>query len=172
MSTIRQARSREVLVALLPYVLLLAAVLTLYAKSIGFDFIPSWDDDAYVINNLLVQSFSAANLKAIFTEPFLSNYAPVHLLSYSADYFFWGLNPAGYHLMNLVLHAANVLLAFAVIKRISRRNDVAVISSILFAIHPINVENVAWVSERKTLLSAFFTFLALLSYLKIGRASC
>lgn len=165
MSTGKQALSREVLEKILPYALILAAVISLYGKSVGFDFIPSWDDDVYVLNNLLIQSFSVANLKAIFTEPFFSNYAPVNLLSYSADYLFWGLNPAGYHIMNVVIHAANVLLAFVVIKRIAKRNDVAFISALIFAVHPVNVENVAWVSERKTLLSVLFTFLSLLTYL-------
>ncbi len=165
MNSGKQAKSREVLVSFLPYAFLLVVVLALYGKSIGFDFIPSWDDDAYVLNNLHIRSFSRTNLKAIFAAPFLSNYAPFHLLSYSADYFFWGLNPAGYHLTNLILHFVNVVLAFAVIKRISKRVDVAFIAALLYAIHPINVENVAWVSERKTLLSVFFTFSALLSYL-------
>ncbi len=161
-----KAGSRKVIVSLLPYALLSASVVALYGKCAGFDFIPSWDDDAYVINNLLIRSFSLANLRGIFTGTFVADYAPVDLLSFSADYFFWGLNPAGYHVTNLVLHALNVILAFLVVRRIAKRGDVAFISALLFAIHPVNVENVAWVSERKTLVSVFFTFLALLSYLK------
>jgi len=165
MSIGKQAPSRDVLEKILPYALIVVAAISLYGKSVGFDFVPSWDDDVYVLNNRLIQSLSISNLKAIFTQPFFSNYAPVHLLSYSVDYLFWGLNPAGYHLMNVILHAANVILAFIVIKRVAKRYDVAFISALIFAVHPVNVENVAWVSERKTLLSVFFIFLSLLTYL-------
>ncbi len=165
MSTDQRTKTWGIPGSLLPCGALLLAAVIIYGKSVGFDFIPSWDDEMYVLNNLRVQSLNLRNLKAIFTEPFFSNYAPLHLLSYSIDYLFWGLNPAGYHLTNLIFHSLNVLAAFFVVKRITGKKDVAFVAALLFTLHPLNVENVAWVSERKTLLSAFFAFLSLTSYL-------
>ena len=154
----------------LPYAALIALSVLLYSKSLGFDFLSSWDDYEYVINNIYIRGLSAENLRFIFGSPFFGSYAPLHLLSYTLDYSLWGLNPAGYHLTNTLLHAANAALAYAVIKRLTGRPAASLIAASLFAVHAINVENVAWVSERKTLLAAFFSFLALLSYLRFANA--
>ncbi|HAO92992.1 MAG: hypothetical protein A2X99_06960 [Deltaproteobacteria bacterium GWB2_55_19] len=149
----------------LPYIAIALAVVALYGRTVSFDFIPSWDDKEYVVENILIQSLSMGNLKRVFTETYFSNYAPLHLLSYSVDFVVWGLNPAGYHLTNVVLHLLNVCLLFVLLSRLLNDRTVALMAALLFAVHPINVENVAWVSERKTLLTAFFSFLSILSYL-------
>ncbi|MBI5587008.1 MAG: tetratricopeptide repeat protein [Deltaproteobacteria bacterium] len=157
---------QNALLKLLPYAALFLFSFLLYFKSLGFDFISSWDDYEYVINNTFIRGLTAENLKVISGRPFFGNYAPLHLLSYSLDYALWGLNPAGYHLSNIALHAANGALVYAVVKRITGRPVASFAAASLFAVHAINVENVAWVSERKTLLAAFFSFFALLSYLR------
>lgn len=151
---------------LLPYIILFLSSAAIYLKTVGFGFIPSWDDAEYVIENIYIRDLTAANLKAIFSAPYLSNYAPLHLLSYSADFIFWGLNPAGYHLTNVILHAVNACLAYYLVLRVTKERTAAIFASILFVVHPINVENVAWVSERKTLLTSLFSFLSFISYLK------
>lgn len=149
----------------LPYVVIFCAAFALYAKTLTFDFIPSWDDSEYIINNLYIRAFTADNLRTIFTKPFFLNYAPLQLLSYMAEYQAWGLDPAGYHLTNVILHGINACLAYAVIGRIFPDRKIAFVAAMLFAIHPINVENTAWISERKTLLASLFSMLAIMSYI-------
>lgn len=149
----------------LPYIAIAIAVAALYGRTLSFDFIPSWDDKEYVVENILIQSLSAGNFKRIFTETYFSNYAPLHLLSYSVDFALWGLNPAGYHLTNVVLHFLNACLLFMLLLRLLNDRVAALMAALLFAVHPINVENAAWISERKTLLTSFFSFLSMLSYL-------
>lgn len=148
----------------LTFFLLLIVPLAIYCKSIGFEFIPSWDDYEYVLDNSLIRDLSANNLRAIFLEPYFSNYAPMHLLSYSVDFAIWGLDPRGYHLANVLLHSVNSVLAFLALRRLAKSDYLALAAAALFAVHPINVENVAWVAERKTLLAALFTFCSIIFY--------
>lgn len=150
---------------LLSYGFLFAVTITLYFKSIWFEFNPSWDDAAYVIDNLLIRGLSAEHLRQIFTTPVLSNLAPLHILSYAADYAFWGPDPRGYHLSNIILHSLNVCAVYAVVRQITKQQTVAFWTAVLFAVHPLNVENVAWVTERKTLLATLFFFLTMIQYL-------
>ncbi len=149
----------------LPYLVIFCAAFALYAKTLSFEFIPSWDDSEYVINNLYIRAFTADNLTAIFAGSFFLNYTPLQLLSYMADYQAWGLDPAGYHLTNVILHAINACLAYALIGRVVPSRKVAFVSAMLFAVHPVNVENTAWISERKSLISALFSMLAVMSYI-------
>ncbi|MDO8426582.1 MAG: hypothetical protein Q7T24_03600 [Deltaproteobacteria bacterium] len=149
----------------LPYLLLFAGASVLYWKTVSFDFIPSWDDKEYILDNTYIQALSIENLKSIFSSSYFANYAPLHILSYSVDFALWELNPKGYHLTNVILHGLNACLAYAAIKKLTGDGKTAVFSAVLFAVHPLNVENVAWVSERKTLLTAFFSFLSIISYL-------
>ncbi len=156
---------QKTLLPYLPYIVLFAGALVLYWKTVGFDFIPSWDDKNYVLDNTYIQALSLSNLKAIFSSSYFANYAPLHILSYAIDFAFWELDPRGYHITNVVLHGLNSCLAFAVIKKLTDDGKTAFFAALLFAVHPLNVENVAWVSERKTLLTAFFSFISIISYL-------
>lgn len=150
----------------LPHTVLFVVAAALYSKSIGFEFLPTWDDSLYVINNNVIKNINFSNLKVVFTSAFVGHYAPLHICSYLIDYAFFGLDPAGYHFFNLILHAANACLAFACVQRITLNKGISFIAILFFAVHPINVENVAWISERKTLLSALFFFLSCIYYLK------
>ncbi|MBI5643270.1 MAG: glycosyltransferase family 39 protein [Deltaproteobacteria bacterium] len=154
----------------LPYLVLTLSVLFIYWQALSFDFIPSWDDKEYVLDNIHIQSLSAENLKFIFTNTYFSNYAPLHLLSYSIDFAIWGLKPAGYHLTNIILHILNACLLFTLVSRITGDRKAGFIASLIFSLHPINIENVAWISERKTLLTTFFSFLSIVSYLNFRDA--
>jgi hypothetical protein len=156
-------------ITLLPYLVLLVVPVLLYFRTMGFEFIPSWDDGDYVIKNPYIRGFTAANLKVIFTEVHTNNYAPIHLLSYMVDYTFWGLDAKGYHLTNFLLHAVNSVVLFVFVKRITGRSGVSFAAALFFSVHPLNVENVAWVSERKTLLTTFFALFSLLYYDKFRR---
>lgn len=142
----------------------------------------NWDDNHYVYENSNLQTIDFKWFKGILTSRFYSNWHPLTMISYAVDYSFWGLNPLGYHLTNIVLHAIDTFLVFLLVhhlvdiglgfqdlKTINAtrfRTHVALIVALLFGIHPIHVESVAWVSERKDVLYAAFFLLTILCYLK------
>jgi tetratricopeptide (TPR) repeat protein len=133
----------------------------------------NWDDDMYVTANPAVQSLSPANFKNIFTSFFIGHYQPVTILSYLFEFHFFGLNPSGYHLTNLILHLFNCLLVFWLVFVLTQKSSISWITAILFGIHPLQVESVAWISERKNMLYALFFLASMISYLyylKKGRA--
>ncbi len=146
-----------------------------YAPSLKNGFV-TWDDDVYVLNNSLIRSFSMENLVSIFTEFLWGNYHPLTVISLLIDYQIWALNPWGYHLVNLLFHLANsILLAYIVFlfpepggtgNKESKRYIPALIAGALFALHPLHVESVTWISERKDVLYTFFTLLAFLTWIK------
>jgi tetratricopeptide (TPR) repeat protein len=123
----------------------------------------AWDDDFYIKNNPLVHSI---NLKEIFSQPVLGNYHPVTMLTLAIEYQLFGLNGTGYHVVNLLLHLLNVLLVFYTVFLLSDKGGVALVAALLFGIHPLHVESVAWVAELKDLLYAFFFLLSFIFYLK------
>jgi protein O-mannosyl-transferase len=123
----------------------------------------AWDDEGYIKNNPLVYSF---NLKDIFSKNTMGNWHPLTILALAAEYHLFGLNPAGYHAVNLLLHILNVLLVFYVVYLISDKAPVAMVASLLFGIHPLHVESVAWAAELKDLLYTFFFLASYIYYLK------
>ena len=125
----------------------------------------NWDDDNYVVSSSSISSLSASNLKSIFTSFSVGHYQPLTILSYAFDYHFFKLNPYHYHLTNLILHLLNSLLVFYLIYLLSGNIGVSFITAILFGIHPLHVESVAWVSERKDVLYSFFFLLSCITYL-------
>lgn len=149
----------------LPAYLVMAFVLTLtliaYIKVAGCGFV--WDDELYVTKNNLILSI---DLKAIFSSMVAGNYHPVTILMLAIEYKFFGMNPAGYHVVNLFIHMLNTWLAFVVVRKIFNNVPLALITALLFGIHPLHVESVAWVSEIKDLLYTFFFLLSYYFYLK------
>ncbi|MDP8298793.1 MAG: tetratricopeptide repeat protein [Candidatus Tantalella remota] len=136
----------------------------IYGPSLQNGFI--WDDDDYVYENELVQD--SGGLKDIWFARKTVQYYPVVFTSFWIEHKVWGLNPFGYHLVNLLLHIANALLLFALVGKLYPR--AAFVVALIFAVHPIQVETVAWITERKNLLSLFFFLMTLLSYFKyLGR---
>jgi len=126
----------------------------------------NWDDDYFVTQNPLIQSFTFQNIKAWFTKPFMGLYQPLIHFSLALDYSIDGFNPLVFHSTNLLLHFINAVLVFFFVKKLFENNFVAIVSMILFAVHPIHVESVAWVTERKDLLYSLFYLLALILYVK------
>jgi tetratricopeptide (TPR) repeat protein len=158
-------------------VVLIALSLAVYLPSLQGEFMYSWDDQHYVTDNYRIISLSLDGLRTIFSEPYFGTYIPITTLSYAVDYYVWGLNPYGYHLTNLVLHTANAVLAyvllFIILKPFSKQSKAiaaASIGALLFLIHPIQVEVVVWVSQRKALLGLFFTLLAFIAHIWSTRA--
>ena len=135
----------------------------------------NWDDDWYVTNDPYIKALTAENLKIIFTQDITrNNYHPLCMLSLAINYYFSGMNPAPYYLTNVAIHILNVVLVFLLfiqLCRLIKLDDnkglfVAGFGALWFGIHPMHVESVAWIAERKDVLYTFFYLLGLLAYLK------
>ena len=124
------------------------------------------DDDFYVVNNPNIRGISFHNLEKVFTSKYVDNYQPLTMLTYMIEYHFFQLNPNVYHATNLLLHIINCLLVFALIYALSEQYFLSLLVALLFAIHPLRVESVAWIAERKDVLSSLFYFLSLLLYMQ------
>lgn len=151
---------------LVPLLLLLMGTLVVYGRIIGYDFIFNWDDDAYVFNNQALSGLSFFNIKLAFTNSYVGNYAPIHILSYMLDKILWGMNPHGYHLSNIIIHAANGLIFYLLLVKWSENRLWSFAAAFLFLVHPVQVETVAWVSQRKNLLAMFFCLIAFAAWQK------
>ena len=122
----------------------------------------NWDDQYYVLNNRLLKG---PDWQGIFTEPVVSNYHPVTMLSLALNYSISQLDPFSYLLFNYLLHLLNTALVFYFIYKISgAKIEVAFLTALIFGIHPLHVESVAWIAERKDVLYTVFFLLSLLQY--------
>jgi tetratricopeptide (TPR) repeat protein len=131
----------------------------------------NWDDDKYIVNNSDIRKLDPEHLKVLVTKDYEGNYHPVTMLSFALNYSKAGLNPQAYHYTNLFLHLCNVLLVFIFIRKLTGQLTLSFISSLLFGLHPLHVESVAWVSERKDVLYCFFFLLSLITYLQFLKKS-
>jgi protein O-mannosyl-transferase len=130
----------------------------------------SYDDDVYVVNNDNVQrGLSLENIAWAFKSTSAANWHPLTWISHMADCQLFGLNPAGHHIDSLLIHCANVVLLFWVAHIMTGALWRSAFVAALFAAHPINVESVAWVAERKNLLSTLFWLLAIGAYVRYAR---
>ena len=128
------------------------------------------DDYMYVVDNVHVHDgLSWKTVVWAFTALNMANWIPLSWLSHALDYQLFGLNPAGHHLVNVALHALDVVLLFWVLKRATGYTARSFMVAALFALHPMNVEPVVWVAERKTMLSMVFFLLALEAYRRYAR---
>ncbi|MBV8781062.1 MAG: O-GlcNAc transferase, partial [Phycisphaerae bacterium] len=140
---------------------LLALTLIAYLPLTHAGFI--WDDDHHVYANSLLHSLGG--LWRMWTQrTALPQYYPLTHTVFWIEYHLWGNNPLGYHLINVVIHAANAVLVWRILK--SLKIEAAWLAALIFALHPVNVETVAWVSERKNTLSGLFYLLSLICYLR------
>lgn len=144
-------------------------LLLVYGKSLLNGFV-TFDDDILVFNNHIVQSITGAHLVYIFTHFDPELYIPLTFLHYQIDWLIGGGSPFIFHSSNLLLHAANALLAACLFLLLTRRPWVAAFGALIFAVHPLNTEAVAWISARKDLLSTFFFLLSVLAYLFYANA--
>jgi tetratricopeptide (TPR) repeat protein len=143
---------------------LVVAVLAAYWQVQYHDFI-IFDDHQYVVKNLNIQKgLTLESISWAFTTTYASYWHPLTWLSHMLDYQLYGLNPKGHHFNNLLLHMASTLLLFIVLKRMTGTLWRSALVAALFGLHPLRVESVAWVSERKDVLSALFWMLTLLAY--------
>src|SRR5581483_6498246 len=140
------------------------AVAAVYLPVSAFDFV-ALDDPEYVAANGLVQrGLTLAGVRWAFTTFHFANWHPLTWLSYMADCHLFGPDPRALHLVNLLLHVLNTLLLFAVLCRLTGAAWRAALVAALFGLHPLHVESVAWISERKDLLSTLFALLTIAAY--------
>jgi tetratricopeptide (TPR) repeat protein len=149
--------------------LLLLAVLAVFGQTAGFGFV-NYDDQAYVYHNPAVQRrLSARTVGWAFTHSQVGNWIPLTTLSHMMDYQLFGLRAGGHHLVNVAWHAANALLLFWVLRQLTGSLWRSAFVAAVFAIHPLRAESVAWVSERKDVLSGFFFLLTIGAYVRQAR---
>jgi Flp pilus assembly protein TadD len=141
----------------------------LYLPSLFNDFV-DFDDPYYVTENPVVrQGLTADGVRWAFTTNHFSNWLPVTWLSHMLDVQLWGLHPAGHHATSNLLHALNAALLFAFLRRATGAWRRPLIAAALFAAHPLRVESVSWIAERKDVLAATFFLLVLIAYVRYAR---
>ena len=150
--------------ALLISLLLFLGTLALYYPALQNGFV-NYDDPAYVTSNPHVQQrLTRRSVAWAFTSTAEANWHPLSWLSHMLDVQMFGLRPAGHHAQSVLWHAVNVVLLFLLLARATGFPGRSAVVAALFAVHPLNVESVAWIAERKTVLSTFFLLLALAAY--------
>jgi len=175
---------------LIYYLAAVAALATfiIYLPALKNEFV-EWDDGSYIVKNPNIRSLNLVFLRWAFCGFHVANWHPLTWISHAIDYWVWGLNPVGHHFTSIVIHAINtflvVLLVFKLLdvlpKSTHRNNEAlllsdwekfvtAVTTGFLFGLHPLHVESVVWVAERKDLLCALFFFLSILRYIEYAKS--
>ncbi|MBT6346177.1 MAG: tetratricopeptide repeat protein [Nitrospina sp.] len=143
---------------------LIVGIFLAYGQVLGYGFL-NFDDNRYVTENKhIAKGLTVESVKWAFTQTYISNWHPMTWLSHMLDIEWYGLNPFGHHLTGLLLHIANALLLFTVLLKMTGALWRSGMVAALFALHPLNVESVAWIAERKNGLSTFFWFLTVWAY--------
>ena len=156
-------KSKQKLNLLLLFITLIATLI-IYFPSVN-NALTNWDDQEYITNNTSLKTPASQNIGYHFKNFHMGNYHPLTMISLNMDYK-EPLDPKPFHVTNLILHLLNTALVFLFVFLLTQKNVIAFISSMLFALHPMHVESVAWASERKDVLYTLFFFAALCTYLK------
>jgi len=148
--------------------LIIVLMVTFFAfmPTLSNKFIETWDDGVYVTENTLITQLNWETVKGCFTTQKNGTYVPIPLLSFALEYKLFGLNPLPYHVNNLLLHLLCTALVFFILKLLRLPVLYAAMGAMLFGIHPMRVETVAWVTERKDLLFSVFYLSAIITYIK------
>lgn len=172
MTTQRLSLSAGLLIVLLTFLL--------FSPTLQYPFV-NWDDNAYVYQNPRFRPLTFDHLVSFFTKPYFLSWTPVTMLSHAADVAVWDFNPYGHHLTNVLLHSVNAGLVFWLALQLFaafgwkgtsdqsgsvRMLAAGAVAALLFALHPLRAESVAWVSDRKDLLSTFFMLLTSLVFVQ------
>ncbi|HTX88155.1 MAG TPA: tetratricopeptide repeat protein [Bacteroidales bacterium] len=147
---------------------IILAVVTFIAffPSLKNDFVNTWDDNNYVTENPKIRGLDGAHLKQMFTRQVNGTYVPLALLTYALEYRIAGNDPAPYHRTNLLLHLISTLLIFQLFRLMKIDPLYAAFGALLFGLHPMRVESVAWISERKDVLYGLFYIAAMVCYVR------
>src|SRR2546428_3241899 len=161
---------RSASITVIIYLCLAGTSLAVFGRTIRHDFV-NFDDDLYVYNTPAIQAgLTIKGVALAFISPHAGNWHPLTTISHMLDCQLYGLNAGGHHATNIILHTIAVLLLFTVLRQMTGAVWKSVIVAALFAIHPLHVESVAWVSERKDVLTAVFFLLMLEAYFRYTRA--
>ena len=149
---------------------LVAVTWAIFGQTLAHDFV-NFDDHVYVYENpIVIRGLSTEGIIGAFTHTHARNWHPLTTLSHMLDCQLYGLNAGSHHLTNVILHTISVLLLFLVLKQMTGGLWQSAFVAALFAIHPLHVESVAWIAERKDVLSAVFFMLTLAAYARYARA--
>ncbi len=149
---------------------ILFTTILIYLKVLKFDLLFTWDDCAYITENNDIKDLKWGNIQSFFTKFYVWNYHPLTMITYALEYKIMGNSASFFHFNNLLIHIANTILVFIFIRKISAQdNTIALITAAFFAVHPMHVESVAWISERKDVLYSFFFLLSLIAYINYIR---
>ena len=147
-------------------ILIATLIFILYRQVIDYDFI-NLDDTTYVTENPLVrQGLTAEGISEAFSSVYASNWHPLTWLSHMLDLELFGMNPGMHHLVNVTFHILNSLLLFLVLMQMTGAIGRSAVVAVLFAVHPLHVESVVWIAERKDVLSSFFWMLTMSGYVR------
>jgi protein O-mannosyl-transferase len=141
---------------------------TCFFPASGYDF-TNWDDNYLVTQNAAIRDISLSGIIKIFTSFSLNHYHPLVTLSYAIEYSLFGLNPFAFHLTNIILHGLNSVLVAILVRSLTKKTTAVLVTGVLFAIHPLRVESVVWIAERKDVLSALFILLSFILYIQYRR---
>ena len=152
-------RERIVLIAVLIFTFLM------FYPSVRYDYV-NWDDDVNVTINPNVQQLNKESVRNMFTSTVIGGYTPLTTLTFALEVNQWGFNPKVHHLNNIILHILCTLLVFILLKSLGINSFMVVVATFLFAVHPMRVESVAWITERKDVLYGFFFLLSAILYIR------
>lgn len=163
---------------LLPVALIVAVTIVAFAPTLGNDFV-NWDDDVNLLNNEQYRGLWPKNIQWMFSTTHQGPYQPLAWLTFAVDYLIWGMKPVGYHLTSLLLHVAGAVVFYLIAARLLRLafgqrgsegamalSVSACLAALIFAVHPLRVESVAWATERRDVLSGLFFLLSIWAYLR------
>ncbi len=162
-----------------PLVAVALATAATHAGVLACDFV-NWDDDLVVLGNHRLQGLGAHHLAAMLGEAHMGHYQPLTWLTYALDHALWGPSPVAFHAVNLLWHVATALACYGLLAEIPRYTPglaspracwLAALGALLFSIHPLRVESVAWVTERRDGVSGVFWMLTILTYLRAHRSA-
>lgn len=144
----------------------IAVVTFLFLKSCLNNKFTNWDDIGYVTSNPLIKNSSWEGIKAIFStsNPVMGNYHPLTIITYAAEYSYQGLEPFIYHLDSLLLHILVTIAVYILVKVMTGRTVAAAVTSLLFGLHPMHIESIAWIAGRKDLIYGLFYLLSCTTY--------
>ena len=170
-SSLSDCRTQSVCIRrMLPYLLLAAVTVAVYIQTVWNDFLFHWDDQWVVINAFTDRGMSLSNIWDVVTQFYHGQYAPANELYYIIIYSLFGYNSYAFHAGSVLLHTANVLLTYRFVFLLSLKTTVAgriaFVTALLFAVHPVCVESVAWLSASKILVYSLFYLTALIIYIR------
>ena len=150
-------------------ILILTLTFIVFFPTLKNNFIPTWDDEKYVLNNPVIRDLNFTNARQMFTKPVNGTYVPLPLLTFAIENHLFGNKPLPYHASNLILHLICTFLVFQLFRLLKLDLIYAAFGALLFGIHPMRVESVAWITERKDVLYGCFYLISIIAYIKYTR---